>query len=68
MLPLGYLFSLTWQYEQNVSTWQSKHGCAPFFLTIAGCCFSHGTFGFEPWWWQLLQNDVLWQLTHWAFL
>ena len=35
----------TWQLEQKVSWWQSKHGVAPVFLTTVGWYFSHGVVG-----------------------
>ena len=31
-----YLLRRTWQYEQKVSLWHSKHGSAPVFLTTFG--------------------------------
>ena len=64
----GYLLSLTWQKEQNVSAWHSKHGSAPFFFTMFGWYVRHGLLGTAPLWWQLSQKNWLWQFAHWTFV
>lgn len=43
-----YLFRRTWQYEQNVSLWHSKHASAPVFFTTLGWYVRQGLFGTAP--------------------